>query len=91
MDYLRQSCMRLAVARNYHGEGVGGVLPGNAVLRATRVELGVSAMLVDGKDEPAQRFYERYGFTLLPGADRRLCLPIALALRQFRGQTEYPD
>jgi hypothetical protein len=34
--------------------------------------------LVDAKDEAAQRFYERFGFTLLPGGDaRRLVLPIA--------------
>jgi hypothetical protein len=47
-------------------------------------------MLVDAKDEVAQRFYEHYGFTLLPGLDPRLCLPIALALalRQFEGRAE---
>jgi GNAT superfamily N-acetyltransferase len=76
---------RLAVARNFQGKGLGGVLLGDAVLRTARVELGVFAMLVDAKDEAAQRFYEHYGFTLLPGAERRLCLPIATALRQFQG------
>lgn len=81
---------RLAVARTYQGKGLGGVLLGNAVLRTARAELGVFAMLVNAKDEAARRFYEHYGFTLLPGADRRLCLPIALALRQFEGRTEHP-
>jgi GNAT superfamily N-acetyltransferase len=76
---------RLAVARNFQGKGLGGVLLGDAVLRTARVELGVFAMLVDAKDEAAQRFYEHYGFTLLPGAERRLCLPIATALGQFQG------
>jgi hypothetical protein len=33
------------------------------------------------KDNATQRFYEHYGFNLLPGEDRRLFLPIALALR----------
>jgi GNAT superfamily N-acetyltransferase len=75
---------RLAVAQNYQGKGLGGVLLGDAVLRTARVELGVFAMLVDAKDEAAQRFYEHYGFTLLPGAERRLCLPIATALRKFQ-------
>jgi GNAT superfamily N-acetyltransferase len=79
---------RLAVAQNYQGKGLGGVLLGNAILRIARAELGVFAMLVDAKDETAQRFYEHYGFTLLPGVDRRLCLPIAMALRQFEGQTD---
>jgi GNAT superfamily N-acetyltransferase len=81
---------RLAVAQTYQGKGLGGVLLGNALLRIARSELGVFAMLVDAKDESAQRFYEHYGFTLLPGADRRLCLPIALALRRFGGTAEHP-
>jgi len=82
---------RLAVARKYQGKGLGGVLLGNALLRAARAELGIFAMLVDAKDEAAQRFYEHYGFALLPGTDRRLCLPITMALRQFEGRTERPS
>ena len=81
---------RLAVARNYQGKGLGGVLLADAVLRASRTEMGVFAMLVDAKDEAAQRFYEHYGFTLLPGAGRRLCLPISTALRQLEGRKERP-
>lgn len=73
---------RLAVAQNRQGQGVGGVLLADAMLRIARAELGVFAMLADAKDEAAQRFYEHYGFTLLHGEARRLCLPIALALRQ---------
>jgi hypothetical protein len=38
-------------------------------------------MVVDAKDEAAQRFYEHFAFTLLPGENRRLCLPIATAVR----------
>jgi GNAT superfamily N-acetyltransferase len=82
---------RLAVAEGYQGKGLGGVLLSNAILRAARVELGVFAVLVDAKDEAAQRFYEHYGFTLLPGVERRLCLPIAVALRQFQGRPEQPS
>lgn len=81
---------RLAVDKNYQGKGLGGVLLANAVLRTARVELGVFAMLVDAKDEAAQRFYEHHGFTLLPGADRRLCLSIAAGLRRFEGGTDQP-
>jgi ribosomal protein S18 acetylase RimI-like enzyme len=76
---------RLAIAENYQGKGLGGTLLANAVLRTARTELGVFALLVDAKDEAAQRFYEHYGFTLLPGETRRLCLPIATALRLFEG------
>jgi len=81
---------RLAVARDYQGKGLGGVLLANAVLRASRAELGVFAMLVDARDEAAQRFYEHYGFRLLPGAGRRLCLPISIALQQFEEGKERP-
>jgi len=81
---------RLAVAGNYQGKGLGGVLLSDAVLRVARAELGVFAVLVDAKDAAAQRFYEHYGFTLLPGEEHRLCLPIALALRQFEARTQRP-
>lgn len=79
---------RLAVDQTFQGKGLGGVLLANAVLRTARVEMGVFAMLVDAKDEAAQRFYEHYGFTLLAGPDRRLCLPIAAALRLLEGQID---
>jgi len=81
---------RLAVATNYQGKGLGGVLLADAVLRVARAEMGVFALLVDAKDAAAQRFYEHYGFTLLPGEGRRLCLPIASALRQFEARPEHP-
>ena len=71
---------RLAVDRGHQGEGLGGVLLGDALLRVARTELGVFAIVVDAKDEAAQRFYEHYGFALLPGEARRLCLPVATAL-----------
>jgi GNAT superfamily N-acetyltransferase len=74
---------RLAVGRIQQGKGLGGVLLADAVLRSSRAELGVFALLVDAKDEAAQRFYEHHGFVLLTGDGRRLCLPIATALHQF--------
>jgi len=72
---------RLAVGRRYQGRGLGSALLGDSIMRAARAELGVFAMVVDAKDEAAQRFYEHHGFTLLGGDKRRLCLPIATALR----------
>jgi GNAT superfamily N-acetyltransferase len=74
---------RLAVDQKYQGRGLGSVLLGDALIRTARSELGVFAMLVDAKDESAQRFYEHYGFSLLPGEERRLCLPIAAGIRKF--------
>ena len=72
---------RLAVDRSYQGKGLGAVLLGDALMRPARAELGVFAMVVDAKDDAAQRFYERYGFTRLPGEAHRLYLPIATAIR----------
>ena len=74
---------RLAVDRQYRGQGLGGVLLADALTRCARAELGVFAMVVDAKDEAAQRFYEHYGFVLLPGDVRRLYLPIGAALHRL--------
>jgi ribosomal protein S18 acetylase RimI-like enzyme len=74
---------RLAVARHYQGQGLGGVLLADALKRTSRAELGVFGMVVDAKDLAAQRFYEHYGFTRLRGDARRLCLPITAALRRL--------
>lgn len=74
---------RLAVHRQYQGKGLGSILLADALTRTARAELGVFAMVVDAKDETAQRFYEHYGFTLLPGETCRLCLPIAAALQRL--------
>jgi GNAT superfamily N-acetyltransferase len=74
---------RLAVTRSYQGHGLGGVLLADVLTRTARADLGVLAMVVDAKDEAARRFYEHYGFALLPGAERRLCLPIAAALQRL--------
>jgi GNAT superfamily N-acetyltransferase len=72
---------RLAVAATSQGKGLGAALLADAFLRVARVEIGVFAMLVDAKDDAAQRFYEQYGFTLLAAEQRRLVLPITTALR----------
>jgi ribosomal protein S18 acetylase RimI-like enzyme len=74
---------RLAVARQYQGQGLGGILLADALKRMSRAELGVFAIVVDAQDETAQRFYEHYGFQLLPGEGRRLCLPITAALQRL--------
>ena len=77
---------RLAIAQSYQGRGLGATLLVDALKRAARAELGVFALIVDAKDDPAQRFYEHFGFPLLPGETRRLVLPIATALRLLEGE-----
>jgi GNAT superfamily N-acetyltransferase len=73
---------RLAVGQSQQGKGLGGALLADAVLRMSRAEFGRFCFSVDAKHEAAQRFYEHHGFALLPGDVRRLCLPIATALRK---------
>jgi GNAT superfamily N-acetyltransferase len=75
---------RLAIAQKAQGKGLGAALLADALIRTARAELGVFAMIVDAKDEAAQRFYERFGFTLLTGEAQRLVLPLATALRQLK-------
>jgi ribosomal protein S18 acetylase RimI-like enzyme len=79
---------RLAISQSFQGKGLGASLLADALLRAARAELGIFAMLVDAKDETAQRFYEKHGFTLLPDEARRLVLPIATALRAMEGKLD---
>lgn len=74
---------RLAVEKTQQGKGLGGLLLADALARVARAELGIFALLVDAKDDAAQRFYEHHGFVPVPGVERRLCLPIGLALRQL--------
>jgi len=76
---------RLAIASSYQGKGLGSALLSDAILLLARQELGIFAVVVDAKDAAAQRFYEHYGFTLLAGETRRLCLPISTALRALKG------
>jgi ribosomal protein S18 acetylase RimI-like enzyme len=75
---------RLAVARHYQGDGIGSILLADALKRTSRAEFGVFAMVVDAKDEAAQRFYEHHGFTMLAGDGRRLCLPIVAAQKLIK-------
>src|SRR6185437_16052296 len=78
---------RLAIATRSQGKGLGAALLADALLRVARVEMGVFAMLVDAKDDDAQRFYEKHGFVLLAGEQRRLVLSIATALRALEAKS----
>lgn len=72
---------RLAVSQDFKGQGLGTALMADAIRRVARGDLAVFALFVDAKDEAARAFYERHGFERLPGDTRRLCLPIATALK----------
>jgi len=67
---------RLAVALAYHGRKLGGALLWDAVERAGRSEVAVYALVVDAKDEQAERFYLHLGFGAFCDIPRALILPL---------------
>jgi GNAT superfamily N-acetyltransferase len=68
---------RLAVAVAYHGRKLGGALLWDAVERAARSEIAVYALVVDAKDEQAERFYLHHGFVALGSTPGKLILPLS--------------
>jgi GNAT superfamily N-acetyltransferase len=67
---------RLAVDLRFQGRGVGRRLLGSACQKALAAAdtLAAWAVVVDAKDEEAERFYRRFGFAPLPEQPRRLFL-----------------
>lgn len=63
---------RLAVANAWKGQGLGAALLWDAMERATKVEIGAFALLVDAIDEGAAQFCARHGFIAF--ADQPLLL-----------------
>ena len=78
---------RLAVDRAWQGKGLGAGLLKDAIIRVlTAAEgVGVRALLVHAKDEPAKAFYERYDFVPLRGYPMHLVLLLKDARRIVSG------
>jgi predicted GNAT family N-acyltransferase len=68
---------RLAVDRQHRGGGYGRFLLADALGRAVRSEIASFAVVVDAKDETAQRFYARESFLPLPDQPMKLFRPMA--------------
>jgi len=70
---------RLAVDRSAQGQGLGEGLLLDALGRCLGLadKIGIHAVEVDAIDQPAQAFYEKYGFTALPDSLLRLDLPLS--------------
>jgi ribosomal protein S18 acetylase RimI-like enzyme len=68
---------RLAVDRQFKGQGLGGALLADGLERAARSEIAAFALMVDAKDEPAAAFYRQHGFIALPDTLLSLFLPLA--------------
>ena len=67
---------RLAVALDYQRRQLGAAMLWDAIERATRSEVAVYALIVDAKDERAERFYLHHGFVALGESQRSLILPL---------------
>lgn len=59
---------RLAVSENFQGQGLGSLLLIDALKRSYIVseQIDSMAVIVDPIDEQATKFYQKYGFILLP-------------------------
>jgi GNAT superfamily N-acetyltransferase len=68
---------RLAVDRQHQGKGYGRFLLADALGRAVRSEIASFAVVVNAKDEAAQRFYERESFLPFPDQPMKLYRPMA--------------
>jgi ribosomal protein S18 acetylase RimI-like enzyme len=74
---------RLAVAARRAGQGLGAALILDAAARAARAEPAIFALIVDAKDENAERFYQHLGFRPLVSRPSSLYWPIAEAARRL--------
>lgn len=67
---------RLAVDQVFKGQGLGGALLADALLRTAHSEIAAYALMVDAKDPTAAAFYRHHGFIALPDAPLMLFLPL---------------
>jgi predicted GNAT family N-acyltransferase len=76
---------RLAVSENFRGQKLGEFLLLDALDRCLRQSSQVAsfAVVVDAKDEAAQRFYEHFEFIPLPDTPGRLFLPMRTIEKLF--------
>ncbi len=70
---------RLAIDKGEKGKGLGKLLLRDALLRAVRASeiAGLRAFLVHAKDEPAKKFYEKFGFQPAPHNEFHLYLKMS--------------
>ena len=68
---------RLAVDNSFKGQGLGGALLADALIRAAHSDIASYAMIVEAKDSVAAAFYQHYGFIAFPDKPLTLFLPLA--------------
>ena len=77
---------RLARSAAFEGQGVGELLLLDAMERSLSLseQIASAGIIVDAKNDAAERFYLRYGFIGLPKISGRLFLPMATVEELFR-------
>jgi len=70
---------RLAVDRQFKGQGLGAALLADALTRALSSDIAAFALIVDAKDGAAAAFYRHHGFIAFGDKPRALFLPLATA------------
>lgn len=75
---------RLALSKNYQGQGLGELILMDALKRSyfTSLQVGSMAVIVDPMDDEAMKFYERYDFLLLPDSGK-MFLPMTTIAQLF--------
>ncbi len=68
---------RLAIDHTHKGRGLGAALLADSLERTIASEIASFAIVVDGKDDTAARFYLHHGFIPLPETPLCLFLPLA--------------
>ena len=76
---------RLAVDKTCQGQRLGELLLMNALARCARIadEIGTVGIIVDAKHEPAQRFYQKYGFTPYTTKPLTLIIPMQTVMQSL--------
>ena len=68
---------RLAVAKTFQGQGLGGALLADALIRVKESDIAAYAMIADAKNDSAKAFYQHHGFIPLSDSPFTLFLPLA--------------
>lgn len=68
---------RLAVDRDFEGQGLGSALLADALTRAASNEIAAYALVVNAKDQDKAGFYLHHGFIPMPESPLLLFLPLA--------------
>jgi len=80
---------RLAVSREFRGQGLGRRLLMDALWRSLHLstQIASAGVIVDAKDTSAATFYKKYGFIDLPKIERRFFLPMDTIERLFQPES----